>query len=231
MTVSLPKAHVMVVDDDARLRRLLERYLQEQGYAVSAAEDTVKAREILSLLTPDVMVLDVMMPGQTGLEFAQELNAESENDSPVPILMLTAMDTADDRVAGLESGVDDYLTKPFEPREMLLRLGNILKRTQPKEQSATIIEFGGFRFDKTSQQLEHEQQGNVALTTAEREILAALASKPNQPLSRESLAEGLEGKDNLRHVDVQVGRLRKKLGEAKHIQTVRGKGYRLVVGS
>lgn len=222
----LPKAHILVVDDDARLRRLLERYLQEQDYAVSTAENAEKAKQVLSLLKPDVMVLDVMMPGQTGLELASELRSES---AP-PILMLTAMDTPDDRIAGLESGVEDYLTKPFEPRELLLRLANILKRKQPEEEISPIIQFGEFRFDKASQQLQHEAEGPVALTTAEREILSALASQPNEPLSREELAEQLDGSENLRHVDVQMGRLRKKLGDATYIQTVRGKGYKLVVG-
>ncbi len=222
----LPKAHILVVDDDDRLRKLLERYLKEQSYVVSTAADTEQARQILSLLKPDLMVLDVMMPGQTGLEFANELGEENT----MPILMLTAMDTADDRVAGLESGVEDYLTKPFEPRELLLRLGNILKRTQSKQEETLNLTFGDFQFDRTAQTLLHDSQGNISLTTAEREILTALAEKPNEPLSREVLAERLEGSENLRHVDVQMGRLRKKLGGASHIQTVRGKGYKLAVG-
>ncbi len=220
-------AHILVVDDDARLRSLLERYLTEQGYIVSTAEDTEKAKQTLSLLKPDVMVLDVMMPNQTGLEFSAELSA----DSAPPILMLTAMDTADDRIAGLESGVEDYLTKPFEPRELLLRLGNILKRTVHEQQISVSINFDGFEFTHETQSLVHEVEGVISLTTAEREILSALAAKPNEPLPRELLAVYLEGGDNLRHVDVQVGRLRKKLGESKAVQTVRGKGYKLVVSA
>ena len=220
-------AHVLVVDDDDRLRNLLDRYLSEQGYTVSTAEDTQKAKQLLSLLKPDAMVLDVMMPNQTGLEFSQELDAKT---AP-PILMLTAMDTADDRIAGLESGVEDYLTKPFEPRELLLRLGNILKRGALEKPKQPIIVFDGFDFQKETQQLVHDVRGVVSLTTAEREILSALAAKPNEPLSREILASHLEGGENLRHVDVQVGRLRKKLGESQAIQTVRGKGYKLVVSS
>ena len=227
---ALPKAHILVVDDDDRLRKLLERYLKEQGYAVSAAADTSQARELLALLKPDLMVLDVMMPGQTGLEFAYELEAKGTRSTP-PILMLTAMDAADDRIAGLESGVEDYLTKPFEPRELLLRLGNILKRTQSKEEAPMGLTFGDFQFDRMAQKLLHKTQGDISLTTAEREILTALAESSNQPLSREILAKKLDGGENLRHVDVQMGRLRKKLGDASHIQTVRGKGYKLVVGA
>lgn len=218
-------AHILVVDDDARLRSLLERYLSEQGYTVSTAEDTQKAKQILSLLTPDVMVLDVMMPNQTGLEFSQELGADRE----LPILMLTAMDTPDDRVAGLESGAEDYLTKPFEPRELLLRLGNILKRGAADTKLLPIIGFDSYEFDKKTQQLTHNTQGVIPLTTAEREILSALAARPNEAVSREALANHLEGSENLRHIDVQVGRLRKKLSESKAVQTVRGKGYKLVV--
>jgi len=219
-------AHILVVDDDARLRSLLERYLKEQGYAVSTAEDTLTAKRILSLLTPDVMVLDVMMPNQTGLEFSHELKEESVS---LPILMLTAMDSSDDRIAGLESGVEDYLTKPFEPRELLLRLGNILKRTQAEEASSTVVQFDGYAFSLATQQLTYQQEGEVSLTTTEREILTALATVPNKPLKRDELAMRLGGGENLRHVDVQVGRLRKKLGESKAVQTVRGKGYKLVV--
>jgi len=223
---ALPQAHILVVDDDVRLRKLLERYLAEQGYAVSAAEDTQGARRLLSLLTPDVMVLDVMMPGQSGLEFAHEL----ADKNPPPILMLTAMDTPDDRIAGLESGVEDYLTKPFEPRELLLRLGNILRRRKQENPPASTLEFGEYIFDRTRQQLQRRSGESVALTTAERDILTALAVTPNQPQTREALAAHLEGGENLRHVDVQIGRLRKKLGAVDAIQTVRGKGYKLVAG-
>ena len=223
-----PKAHILVVDDDERLRSLLQRYLKEQDYAVSVAQDALQAKKLLSLLTPDMMVLDVMMPGQTGLEFARELELEKESESVTPpILMLTAMDTPDDRIAGLESGVEDYLTKPFEPRELLLRLSNILKRTQkPAIEEVTHLKFGPYLFDKHSQQLTHPIEGPVTLTTAERDILQRLTEKPNEPVSREILSDNAS---STRQVDVQIGRLRKKLGDATLIQTVRGKGYKLVV--
>ena len=232
---TLPKAHILVVDDDVRLRKLLERYLREQGYAVSVAEDAMQAKRVLSLFKPTAMVLDVMMPGQTGLEFAAELNdnsniAELGSDSYVPILMLTAMDTPDDRISGLESGVEDYLTKPFEPRELLLRLGNIIKRNKPAAEVGPVIGFGDFTFNKASHQLEHKTSGTVSLTSAELNILSTLAQRPNEPVSREILVQELDSSNgSQRHVDVQIGRLRKKLGNAEYIQTVRGKGYRLVV--
>ncbi len=220
------QAHILVVDDDDRLRSLLKRYLSEQGYAVSVAENTTKAKEILSLLTPDLMVLDGMMPGQTGLEFAHELGA----DRLTPILMLTALDRASDRVAGLESGVDDYLTKPFEPRELVIRISNILKRKTVTPEKQALLYFADFSFNPQMQQLSRiSTQEIIALTTAERETLSLLCHSPNQPLTREYLARALEGNDTLRHVDVQVGRLRKKLDDGSAIQTVRGKGYKLVV--
>lgn len=225
-----PKAHILVVDDDDRLRKLLDRYLREQGYAVSAAENAAQAKRYLSLLRPDAMVLDVMMPGQTGIEFAQELNSKLGSDSKLPILMLTAMDTPDDRISGLEAGVEDYLTKPFEPRELLLRLGNILKYNKPQTAITSILKFADFTFDKVSQRLERDGQGEILLTTSEREMLSALADRQNEPVSREDLVVRLDGgSDSLRHVDVQIGRLRKKLDDAGFIQTVRGKGYKLVV--
>lgn len=224
-----PKAHILVVDDDDRLRKLLSRYLHEQGYTVSEAEDTEMAADNLSLLIPDVMVLDVMMPGQTGLEFMHMAQAE-ERELP-PVLMLTAMDTPEDRIGGLESGVEDYLTKPFEPRELLLRLSNILRRFPQKLSDSPMILFGAYVYDTLQQRLSEERTGNeILLSTSERALLSALAQTPNQPQSRDFLSEALGFGENLRHVDVHVGRLRKKLGDGGLVQTVRGKGYRLVVG-
>lgn len=223
-----PLAHILVVDDDARLRRLLQRYLSEQGYAVSVAEDAAQAQAMLALMTPDVMVLDVMMPGQSGLDFARDLQHNAPAFPVPPILMLTAMDTAEDRINGLEAGVEDYLTKPFEPRELLLRLTNILKRRPAERPAAAWLRLGSYRFDREAGQVMDEAGQPISLTTSERALLSAMAQQPNQPQSREALAEVLEAGDSLRHVDVQIGRLRKKLGEASAIQTVRGKGYQLV---
>lgn len=223
---AVPKQnHILVVDDDARLRGLLERYLHEQGYAVSTAENTKKARHALSLFTPDIMVLDVMMPEETGLEFSEKLR---EQDGAPPILMLTAMDTPADRIAGLESGVEDYLTKPFEPRELLLRLENILKRNTFVNESSEMVTFGDLTFTHETQQLMDEEGNPLRLTTTERDMLSVLAANINQPVSREKLGKTLESEGSPRHIDVQIGRLRKKLGDSSLIQTVRGKGYRLV---
>ena len=226
---NLPQAHILVVDDDERLRSLLQRFLKEQDYIVSTAADTIEAKRVLSLLKPDAMVLDVMMPGQTGLEFAQELNAEKSSQTVPPILMLTAMDAGADRVAGLESGVEDYLTKPFEPRELLLRIANILKNRVIKEEHNSAIIFADFSFDMTSEILTHKHQGKVDLTTVERALLKELAANLNQTVLREKLAHSLDADESSRQIDVQIARLRKKLGQAQLIQTVRGKGYKLGV--
>lgn len=217
--------HVLVVDDDIRLRRLLGRYLREQGYAVSEAENAEDASRHLSLLRPDIMVLDVMMPGKTGLELATELR---EYPKTPPILMLTAMDTPQDRINGLESGVEDYLTKPFEPRELLLRLNNILKR-YPPEPIYQQLRLGTYHYDMQSGKLTNIEGETVTLTTAEAQLLACLAKQSNHPVSRHLLSEtlGLNAEEQDRAVDVSIGRLRKKLGQTGLIETVRGIGYKL----
>jgi two-component system phosphate regulon response regulator OmpR len=221
-------AHILVVDDDRRLRSLLTQYLSNEGYAVSEAASAAEARELLSLLKADLVVLDVMMPDETGLEFAAGLSSIHRP----PILMLTAMDAPQDRINGLEVGVEDYLTKPFEPRELLLRMTNILRSRKRQSDSTQKLRFGPFEFDFSSQQLMREKK-MVALTGAEAALLAQLATQPGMALSRETLARGLEGGENSRGVDVQIGRLRKKIEEdsaqPRYILTARGEGYRLML--
>jgi two-component system, OmpR family, phosphate regulon response regulator OmpR len=225
-------AHILVVDDDRRLRQLLRRFLTDSGYTVTEAASAAEARELLTLLEADLMVLDIMMPGETGLQLAA--SAREVTHWP-PIILLTAMDSGEDRVAGLETGVEDYLTKPFEPRELLLRIQNILRRQAQTQKQAATLTFGGFTFDLTSQRLSGPE-GDLYLTTTETALLAALAAQPGQPLSREELATraGLTGDNSGRAVDVQIARLRKKIeadtARPRHIQTVRGEGYKLVAG-
>lgn len=221
--------HILLVDDDLRLRTLLRKYLVDRGYAVSEAASAKEARALLSLLQMDLMVLDIMMPEETGLELATNLSPQHRP----PILMLTAMDTPDDRILGLETGAEDYLTKPFEPRELVLRLNNILRNHTRRSQHAQQIAFGDYVYDLTSQQLTHANEP-VYLTSTETALLGCLAAQPGEIISREKLATLLGGEDTSRSVDVQIGRLRKKIEEdsarPRYIQTVRGEGYRLLAG-
>jgi two-component system, OmpR family, phosphate regulon response regulator OmpR len=220
--------HILLVDDDHRLRSLLRQYLSDHGYAVSEAASAAEARALLSLLAADVMVLDVMMPGETGLELAASLPSTSRP----PILMLTALDAPADRIAGLEAGVEDYLAKPFEPRELLLRLSNILRNRQQQKKASESLRFGPFEFDRASQRLSRSGEA-VYLTGVETAILAQLAAAAGEVILRETLVAALGGNETTRGIDVQIGRLRKKIEEdsarPRYIQTIRGEGYRLIV--
>jgi two-component system phosphate regulon response regulator OmpR len=221
--------HVLVVDDDRRLRELLSRYLTDNGFRVSTAKDTQEARTALNVLQFDGLIVDVMMPGENGFDFAQHLRQKSD----VPLMMLTARSDADNRVRGLEIGVDDYLGKPFEPRELLLRLNNIIKRGQiaaPNSETVESIRFGDYLFHLQRGELRKGEEG-VRLTEREREILTLLARKPGQTVPREDFAAH-EDISNERTVDVQINRLRRKIetdpANPLHLQTVRGIGYRLI---
>lgn len=217
--------HILVVDDDNRLRQLLNKYLAENGYLVSTAADAAQARQQLGAMAFDLIVLDVMMPGESGLALTRSLRA----DNAVPILLLTAMGETTDRIAGLEVGADDYLTKPFEPRELLLRINSILRRSVRETPSEPQPRrFGRFSFDPGRGELLSD--GDVVhLTSAEAALLAQLAQAPGETLSREDLAARTGNGGNLRTVDVQVTRLRKKIEDdprqPRHLQTVRGRGY------
>jgi len=217
-------AHILVVDDDARLRDLLAKFLQEHGFLVTAAKDAGDARPRLGVLSFDLIVLDLMMPGESGLEFAADLRGKSD----VPILMLTAMGEPEDRVAGLEQGADDYLVKPFEPRELLLRINNILKRSPAPEGMPVQIQLGATVFDMERVELSRDGE-RIHLTDIEAALLKVLASRPGVVLSREELSEFTGTRGGGRAVDVQVTRLRRKIEEdvklPRYLQTVRGKGY------
>lgn len=219
------QTHILVVDDDARLRQLLSRYLAEHGYLVSTAANAGDARAQLASMEFDLIVLDVMMPGENGVDLTRSLRA----DNRVPILLLTAMGDTKDRITGLDAGADDYVGKPFEPRELLLRIASVLRRSArdaPVERKRA--RFGRFSFECDRQELS-EDGAVVHLTTAEAAMLAVLVDHAGVTLSREAMAS-LTGNDgNLRTIDVQVTRLRKKIEDdprlPRYLQTVRGRGY------
>jgi two-component system phosphate regulon response regulator OmpR len=214
--------HLLVVDDDARLRELLRRYLSESGFRVTAAADASEARSNLASFAFDLVVLDVMMPGESGLELTRALRAEGR----IPVLLLTAMAEPEDRVNGLEQGADDYLSKPFEPRELVLRVRNLLQRRPATDVASKDIRLGGCRFDVVRGEL-YSGGDVVHLTAAEAGLLSMLAQKAGQAVSREELSISLSG--NVRNVDVQMTRLRRKIERdqrfPRYLQTVRGTGY------
>lgn len=220
--------HILVVDDDRRLRELLTRYLSNNGFRVSAAGDAAQARRKLEGLEFDLLVVDVMMPGETGLGFTRSISGQSD----VPILLLTALADTENRIEGLEAGADDYLPKPFEPKELLLRINSILKRTsRPEEPAIEQVTFGEFHFSVKRGELT-QSGAAVRLTDREREIMTIFASKPGGTIARHQLL-GNDSLTNERKIDVQINRLRRKIEEdpanPKWLQTVRGIGYRLCV--
>jgi two-component system phosphate regulon response regulator OmpR len=220
--------HVLVVDDDRRLRELLARYLTDQGFRVTAAASAAEARARAQSVVFDAMVLDVMMPGENGFDYARSVRETSR----VPILMLTARSNTNDRVMGLEIGADDYLPKPFEPRELTLRLNNIIKRgVRPRTASAEAVTFGPFAYRIDRGELRRDDE-LIRITEREREILTVLAMAGGANVEREQLA-GSGGAAAERTVDVQINRLRRKTevdpANPVFLQTVRGVGYRLAV--
>jgi two-component system phosphate regulon response regulator OmpR len=222
--------HLLVVDDDRRIRDLLSRFLSTEGYRVTTAESAIHARSKLGGLSFDLLILDVMMPGESGVEFAKSIR-NSKGGNGVPILMLTARHEIEQRIEGLQAGADDYLAKPFEPRELSLRISNILKRAQPPAAPAPeSVRFGKFVFHIGRGELRKGEE-IVRLTDREREMLRMLAQTPGETVSRLSLA-GTGGAISERAVDVLVNRLRRKIerkpANPLYIQTVRGAGYRLV---
>ena len=227
-------AHLLVVDDDARLRALLQRFLAEQGFRVSTAPDAAAARAALAAVAFDLVVLDVMMPGESGLELAESLRRGGRE---VPILMLTARGAPDDRVAGFEHGADDYLQKPFDPRELALRIRTILRRAAPPPQplAQAPVQLGMRWFDAERSELRGPE-GTVRLTGGEAALLSALAKRPGDVLSREEIAAALGMPEaGERAIDVQVTRLRRKIEpdprEPRFLHTVRHRGYVLRPGS
>ncbi len=223
------KKHILVVDDDTRLRSLLQRYLREQGFLVSAAKDAFEAEDFLQNYIFDLLIVDVMMPKISGLEFLHNLR---EKNNQIPVIMLTAMGETADRIVGLEKGADDYIPKPFEPKELVLRINNILKRTiKAKELSSKLI-FHGISYDTEKGELKDSEGKIIHITPVERTLLNLFGKNIGEVYTREDLAEILGVAENLRTVDVQITRLRKKIEtdtkNPRYLQTVRGKGYMLI---
>jgi two-component system phosphate regulon response regulator OmpR len=218
-------AHILVVDDDDRIRTLLKRYLTENGFRTSIAANGEEARALLGHVDFDLLILDVMMPGISGFDLTEKVRAASN----VPILLLTARGLPEDRIQGLERGADDYLSKPFEPRELLLRVGALLRRARPARERQTLT-FGRCSFAPGRGELRRGDE-LIKLTSGELALLRALAQKPGQAISRSALAEQTSAVME-RSVDVQVTRLRKKIEDDPrtpiYLQTVRGVGYALM---
>lgn len=227
MNSAVEDPHLLVVDDDERLRALLQKYLSSNGFRVSAAGNAADARALMKSMAFDLLILDVMMPGESGFDFAQSVRGSSS----VPILMLTAKSEAEDRINGLERGADDYLTKPFEPRELLLRVGSLLRRAAPPARTAhTEVRMGECVYDAERGQLKKKGKA-VKLTSSENALLLLFAANAGRSFSRADLCSRL-GVALERSIDVQVTRLRRKIEEDPklplYLQTVRGVGYVLV---
>ncbi|WP_283638329.1 response regulator [Marinovum algicola] len=230
--MSAQDLHLLIVDDDERIRVLLQKFLIRNGFLVSAARDTGHARRILSGLDFDLIVLDVMMPGEDGISLTRDLR----EDSATPILLLTAKGETEDRIAGLEAGADDYLVKPFEPKELLLRINAILRRMpEAPETNAMpkLLSLGPLRYDIERGELWQGEDA-VRLTATESQLMRIFAARPGEAVSRAQLVEDLgrdKGQSQERAVDVQITRLRRKLEadpkQPRYLQTVRGAGYML----
>lgn len=216
---------ILVIDDDTRLRTLLGKFLNENSFQTTLAQDSAEAKEKLSKESFDLLIVDVMMPNQNGIDFAKEFRQTNKT----PIIMLTARGEFEDRIQGLEAGADDYLQKPFEPKELLLRINNILKRigTKTTADDSENILFGNFTFNLNTKRLQKETNF-IHLTDSEEKILHLLCSNKSTPQSREKLSKACGGIDK-RSIDVQITRLRKKLEpnpkQPKFLKTVRNQGY------
>ena len=231
-----PQAHLLVVDDDERIRGLLQKFLMRSGYLVTVARDSAQARRLLAGLEFDMVVLDVMMPGEDGIALTRDLRQRSA----MPILLLTAKGETANRIEGLEAGADDYLVKPFEPKELLLRINAILRRMpqpKPAESAPKVLHMGPVRYDMERGELWRGAD-LVRLTATEAALMRLFAAQPGAPITRERLvgdlgrtADDSGAGAQERAVDVQITRLRRKLEQdprqPRYLQTVRGEGYML----
>lgn len=225
-------AHLLIVDDDERIRGLLAKFLVRSGFLVTTARDAAHARRILAGLEFDLIVLDVMMPGEDGMTLCRDLRQTLST----PILLLTAKGETGDRILGLEAGADDYLAKPFEPKELLLRINAILRRVpvaEPAVMTPKVLHLGPSRYDIERGEL-WQDEAQVRLTATESQLMRIFAMSPAEPLSRARLVEELSrsgGQTQERAVDVQITRLRRKIEadpkQPRYLQTVRGEGYML----
>ena len=220
------KSHILVIDDDEGIRSLLKQFLNENGYLVNTASNAYEAQEKISIIKFDLLVLDIMMPGKSGLEFI----SENKNNLNVPIILLTAKGEASERVEGLETGADDYLPKPFEPKELLLRINNILRKTQ-KINLKHVIEFGSIKIDLNKLMIAN-QDSNFKINKTEKIILEKMINNPGKVFSRIDIGNLIKI-DKERSIDVIITRLRKKIEtdpkNPKYLQTIRGTGYVLWV--
>ena len=219
--------HILVIDDDDRLRLLLKQYLSKNKFKVSTCPNIEKANILLKEFSFDIIILDVMMPGKTGIEFL----LEKDDNIKTPILLLTALDQITDKIKGLKSGADDYLTKPFEPEELLLRINNILKRTTiSKKQNIKFLEFGDYKWDNLLKRLTKKGK-YIHTTTLENELLSIFSNNLGSYLNRSELSKSLKINSSSRNIDVGITRLRKKIENnpksPQYILNARGKGWLL----
>ena len=219
--------HILVIDDDDRLRLLLKQYLSKNKFKVSTCPNIEKANILLQEFSFDIIILDVMMPGKTGIEFL----LEKDNNIKTPVLLLTALDQITDKIKGLKSGADDYLTKPFEPEELLLRINNILKRTTiSKKQNIKFLEFGDYKWDNLLKRLTKKRK-YIHTTTLENELLTIFSNNLGSYLNRSELSKSLKINSSSRNIDVGITRLRKKIEDnhknPQYILNARGKGWQI----
>jgi two-component system phosphate regulon response regulator OmpR len=223
------KPHILIVDDDERILKLLKAFLSKNGYEISTATSVPEAESYISQTNFDLLMLDVMMPGVTGIEFAKQIKG---NETHVPIILLTALSEPEDRVKGLESGADDYITKPFEPKELLLRTQNLIELYGYKKNSISEqIKFGDVIYDIGTKQLINGDE-NITLSSTEQKLLETLIENKNKVVSREELSDVMYGIGE-RSIDVQIARLRSRIEldpkQPKYLQTVRHEGYILYI--
>ena len=216
------KEHILIVDDDSGIRNLVKQYLNENNFLVSTADSAEDAKKKTDIIKFDLIILDIMMPGKSGLEFTKEYKVKLNT----PIILLTAKGQASERVEGLETGADDYLPKPFEPKELLLRIKNILQKTQNLKQKR-VVEFGNVKIDLNKLLIINEKE-QYKINNTEKTILERMINSPGQIFSRDEIAN-LINLEKERSIDVIITRLRKKIEvnpkNPKYLQTIRGEGY------